>query len=48
VLFTGLLISLLTLLDDGESAELYVFASFMVVIGVGLRIEAAILATRTP
>ncbi|QDY10189.1 hypothetical protein FJK98_26080 [Micromonospora sp. HM134] len=43
-LLTGLLISALTVASDSGRAELHVLAGLLVLVGVGLRIEAAIIA----
>lgn len=38
----GLLVSLLTMSSDSGSAEPHVFAFLLALVGIGLRIEAAI------
>lgn len=43
-LLAGLLISVLTMSSDSGQAELHIFAGLLVLTGVGLRLEAAILA----
>ncbi|MFI9641095.1 hypothetical protein ACIG87_13670 [Micromonospora sp. NPDC051925] len=45
-LVAGLLVSVITLSDDLGSAEPYILAGFLVVTGIGLRIEAAVSSPR--